>query len=69
MKGFMVVVNKSTVPVGTGDEFERIIRTVNPSADFAVCRIRNSCAKAQRFMTSSIRIGLSLERTILAPPH
>jgi len=33
---FTVVVNKSTVPVGTGDEVERIIREVNPKADFAV---------------------------------
>jgi UDPglucose 6-dehydrogenase len=36
MKGFTVVVNKSTVPVGTGDEVERIIGAVNPGADFAV---------------------------------
>ena len=36
MKGFTVVVNKSTVPVGTGDEVERIIRTANPDAHFAV---------------------------------
>jgi UDPglucose 6-dehydrogenase len=34
--GFTVVVNKSTVPVGTGDEVERIIRQTNPSADVAV---------------------------------
>jgi UDPglucose 6-dehydrogenase len=36
IKGFTVVVNKSTVPVGTGDEVERILRTVSPGADFAV---------------------------------
>ncbi|MER8867802.1 UDP-glucose/GDP-mannose dehydrogenase family protein [Mesorhizobium sp. M0751] len=36
LKGFTVVVTKSTVPVGTGDEVERIIREQNPSADFAV---------------------------------
>ena len=36
MKGFTVVVNKSTVPVGTGDAVERTIRTVNPGLDFAV---------------------------------
>jgi UDPglucose 6-dehydrogenase len=36
LEGFTVVVNKSTVPVGTGDEVERIIRDVNPKADFAV---------------------------------
>ncbi|MES0034165.1 UDP-glucose/GDP-mannose dehydrogenase family protein [Mesorhizobium sp. M0046] len=36
LKGFTVVVTKSTVPVGTGDEVERIIREQNPAADFAV---------------------------------
>lgn len=34
--GFTVVVTKSTVPVGTGDEIERIIRDKRPKADFAV---------------------------------
>ncbi|ESW80475.1 UDP-glucose/GDP-mannose dehydrogenase family protein [Mesorhizobium sp. C280B] len=36
LKGFTVVVTKSTVPVGTGDEVERIIREQNSAADFAV---------------------------------
>jgi len=36
LDGFTIVVTKSTVPVGTGDEVERIIREVNPDADFAV---------------------------------
>ena len=36
MEGFTVVVTKSTVPVGTGDEVEAIIRETNPDADFAV---------------------------------
>jgi UDPglucose 6-dehydrogenase len=36
IRGFTVVVNKSTVPVGTGDEVERIIRETAPEADFAV---------------------------------
>ena len=36
MTGFTVVVTKSTVPVGTGDEVEAIIRKTNPDADFAV---------------------------------
>jgi UDPglucose 6-dehydrogenase len=36
LEGFTVVVNKSTVPVGTGDEVERIIRSANPDAEFAV---------------------------------
>ena len=34
--GFTVVVTKSTVPVGTGDEIERIIRSTRPDAEFAV---------------------------------
>ncbi|MBD3574370.1 UDP-glucose/GDP-mannose dehydrogenase family protein [Brevundimonas diminuta] len=36
MQGFTVVVTKSTVPVGTGDEIERIIRERRPDAEFAV---------------------------------
>src|SRR5262250_2369796 len=36
LDGFTVVITKSTVPVGTGDEVERIVREVNPAADFAV---------------------------------
>ena len=36
MNGFTVVVTKSTVPVGTGDEIEKIIRELRPDADFAV---------------------------------
>jgi UDPglucose 6-dehydrogenase len=34
--GFTVIVDKSTVPVGTGDQVEQIIRTSNPGADIAV---------------------------------
>ena len=33
---FTVVVTKSTVPVGTGDEVERILREESPEAEFAV---------------------------------
>jgi UDPglucose 6-dehydrogenase len=36
LSGFTVVVTKSTVPVGTGDEVERIIRETRPGADVAV---------------------------------
>jgi UDPglucose 6-dehydrogenase len=36
LDGFTVVITKSTVPVGTGDEVERIIRETRPDADFAV---------------------------------
>ena len=36
VKGFTVVVTKSTVPVGTGDDVERIIAETNKDADVAV---------------------------------
>jgi UDPglucose 6-dehydrogenase len=34
--GYTVVVTKSTVPVGTGDEVERVIRDAKPKSEFAV---------------------------------
>ncbi len=36
LEGYTIVVTKSTVPVGTGDEVERIIREARPDAEFAV---------------------------------
>src|ERR1700712_3329040 len=36
LSGYTVVVTKSTVPVGTGDEVERIIREAAPEAEVAV---------------------------------
>ena len=36
MEGFTVIVNKSTVPIGTGDEIEELIREARPDGDFAV---------------------------------
>src|ERR1043166_7420366 len=36
LDGFTLVITKSTVPVGTGDEVERIIREARPGADVAV---------------------------------
>ena len=36
IRGYTVIVTKSTVPVGTGDEVERVIRKANPDAEFAV---------------------------------
>src|SRR3954469_9093275 len=36
LSGFTVVITKSTVPVGTGDDVERIIRQTRPDADMLV---------------------------------
>jgi UDPglucose 6-dehydrogenase len=36
LTGFAVIITKSTVPVGTGDEVERIIRELRPDIDVAV---------------------------------
>lgn len=37
IKGYTVIVTKSTVPIGTNREVARIIREENPDADFDVC--------------------------------
>ncbi|SHO51010.1 UDP-glucose dehydrogenase family protein [Desulfopila aestuarii] len=36
LQGYTVIVDKSTVPVGTADQVARIIKEVNPDADFDV---------------------------------
>jgi UDPglucose 6-dehydrogenase len=36
LSGFTVIITKSTVPVGTGDEVARIVQEARPDADFAV---------------------------------
>src|SRR5436190_1627515 len=36
LSGFTVIITKSTVPIGTGDEVERILRELRPEGDFPV---------------------------------
>src|SRR5271169_5330158 len=66
LKGFTVVVTKSTVPVGTGDEVERIIRETNPSADVAVASnpefLREGAAIRDFKFPDRIVVGTSDER-------
>ena len=66
LKGFTVVVTKSTVPVGTGDEVERLIHEVNPSADVAVASnpefLREGAAIRDFKFPDRIVIGTSDER-------
>ena len=66
LDGFTVVVTKSTVPVGTGDDVERIIRETRPDADFAVVSnpefLREGAAIEDFKRPDRIVIGLEDER-------
>src|SRR5215510_1111847 len=66
LSGFTVVVTKSTVPVGTGDEVERLIREVNPSADVVVASnpefLREGAAIRDFKFPDRIVVGTSDER-------
>ena len=66
IKGFAVVVTKSTVPVGTGDEVERIIRQTNPNADVVVISnpefLREGAAIEDFKRPDRIVVGLEDER-------
>ena len=66
MNGFTVVVTKSTVPVGTGDEVERIVRRTRPDADFAVVSnpefLREGAAISDFKRPDRILIGTDDER-------
>ena len=67
VQDFTVVVMKSTVPIGAGDEVERILRNVCRATASLSYPTLNSCARAQRSRTSSSPIVWSLESTTSAP--
>jgi UDPglucose 6-dehydrogenase len=66
LSGYTLIVTKSTVPVGTGDEVERIIREQRPDADFAVVSnpefLREGAAIADFKRPNRIVIGTRDER-------
>ncbi len=66
IRGFTVVVTKSTVPVGTGDEVERLISEANPSADVVVASnpefLREGAAIRDFKFPDRIVVGTSDER-------
>jgi UDPglucose 6-dehydrogenase len=66
LKGFTVVITKSTVPVGTADEVERIIREVAPEADVAVVSnpefLREGAAIRDFKLPDRIVVGVEDER-------
>ncbi|MFC4238227.1 UDP-glucose dehydrogenase family protein [Thalassospira xianhensis] len=66
IEGFTVIVTKSTVPVGTGREVERIIRQRRPDAEFAVVSnpefLREGSAIGDFMRPDRVVIGTSDER-------
>jgi len=66
MTGYTVVVTKSTVPVGTGNEVERIIRETRPDAEFDVVSnpefLREGSAIADFTHPDRVVIGTNAER-------
>jgi len=66
LKGYTVVVDKSTVPVGTGREVETIIRAENPAADFDVASnpefLREGSAIDDFMKPDRVVVGIDGER-------
>src|SRR3546814_4504726 len=66
MRGYTVVVTKSTVPVGTGREVEAIIRECRPDAEFDVCSnpefLREGAAINDFMRPDRVVIGCEPER-------
>lgn len=66
LNGYTVIVTKSTVPVGTGDEVERIIRAIRPDAQFDIVSnpefLREGSAINDFMRPDRIVIGTDSER-------
>ena len=67
LNGYTVIVTKSTVPVGTGDEVEAIVREARPDADFSVVSnpefLREGAAIADFKRPDRIVVGAEDERS------
>jgi UDPglucose 6-dehydrogenase len=66
LTGYAVIVTKSTVPVGTGREVERIVRKARPNADFDVVSnpefLREGSAIGDFMRPDRVVIGAETER-------
>lgn len=66
LTGYTVVANKSTVPVGTGDDVEGRIRKANPTADFDVVSLpeflREGFAVHDFFNPDRVIVGANTEK-------
>lgn len=66
LTGYTVVANKSTVPVGTGDDVEARIRKINPTADFDVVSLpeflREGFAVHDFFNPDRVIVGANTEK-------
>ena len=68
LDGYTVIVTKSTVPVGTAREIERIVRETNPDADFDICSnpefLREGAAINDFIRPDRVVIGTESERAV-----
>lgn len=66
LQGYTVIIDKSTVPVGTARQVERIIRDQNPAADFDVASnpefLREGAAISDFMRPDRVVIGVESER-------
>jgi UDPglucose 6-dehydrogenase len=66
LSGYTVIVDKSTVPVGTARQVERIIRETNPTADFDVASnpefLREGAAISDFMRPDRVVLGVESER-------
>ncbi len=66
LENYTVIINKSTVPVGTARQVERIIREINPAADFDVVSnpefLREGAAVNDFMLPDRVVVGTGSER-------
>ena len=66
LSGYTVVVTKSTVPVGTGQQVEQVIRKANPDADFDIASnpefLREGSAISDFMRPDRVVVGVQTDR-------